>query len=84
MPVERGNTHGFLIKNSIDNSKQYEEYKAHFLNFYIRKKIVSDELSYKKKQIVNFVEAVSMMPDHRDNRGKKKIFIQPSSSLELF
>ncbi|MCP4346738.1 MAG: hypothetical protein GY795_14575 [Desulfobacterales bacterium] len=43
-----------------------------------------DELSYKKKQIVNFVEAVSMMPDHRDNRGKKKIFIQPSSSLELF
>lgn len=34
---------------------------------------MSNELSCKNNQIVNFVEALSMMPDHRDNRGKKKI-----------
>lgn len=34
---------------------------------------MNNELSCKNKQIVNFVEALSMMPDHRDNRGKKKI-----------
>jgi len=34
---------------------------------------VNDELSCENKQIVSFVEAMSMMPDHRDNRGKKKI-----------
>lgn len=34
---------------------------------------MNNELSYGNKQIVTFVEAVGMMPDHRDNRGKKKI-----------
>ena len=34
---------------------------------------MNNELSCKNKQIVNFVEALSMMPDHRDNRGKKDL-----------
>jgi hypothetical protein len=34
---------------------------------------MNNELSCENKQIVNFVEALSMMPAHRDNRGKKKI-----------
>ncbi len=34
---------------------------------------MSDELPYEDNRVANFVEAVSMMPDHRDNRGKKNL-----------
>jgi hypothetical protein len=34
---------------------------------------MSDELPYEDNRVANFVESVGMMPDHRDNRGKKKI-----------
>jgi hypothetical protein len=38
--------------------------------------IMLNELPDEADQIESFVDALSRMPDHRDNRGKKKIFFQ--------
>ena len=35
-----------------------------------------NELSDEADRIESFVDALSRMPDHRDNRGKKKIFFR--------
>jgi hypothetical protein len=35
-----------------------------------------DELSLEDNRFGNFVDALSCIPDNRDNRGKKKIFFR--------
>ncbi|MCI5165582.1 MAG: hypothetical protein D3903_05680 [Candidatus Electrothrix sp. GM3_4] len=70
-------SHGFLMKKILI----YQGNKMNINQVFqsqIRRKIVFNELPYEKIRVGSFVEALTKMPDYRDNRGEKKRSSRPS------